>query len=94
MLSFFFSPIVYFYGIFRQGDDFYMVSEYLPLGDLKSLLKKKKNEFKLIDGLFMAKSAAAGMSYLAEKTIIHRDLAARNLLVKSEDNKYFVKVKT
>jgi serine/threonine protein kinase len=89
----FFSQTVYFYGVYRTNDTFYMVSELLPLGDLKSLLQQRRDEFKLVDCLHMARSTAAGMSYLSSKSIIHRDLAARNLLVKSDDNKLIVKVK-
>jgi serine/threonine protein kinase len=41
---------------------------------------------------FSAQSVAAGMTYLEGKRIQHRDLAARNLLVKTENNKYLIKV--
>lgn len=86
--------IVFFYGIYKDpaNNDQYMVTELLPLGNLKDLLRNQASSFTLPDLIHVAKLAAAGMTYLFNNNIIHNDLAARNLLVKKEDNKYTVKV--
>lgn len=69
-----------------------MVTELLPLGNLKDLLRAQASNFKVPDLVHISKLAAAGMTYLFNNNIIHCDLAARNLLVKKEDNRFTVKV--
>ncbi len=69
-----------------------MVTEYMAKGSLVSVLRDEKEKITTRDLLNMAKSAAAGMSYLEGKGVIHRDLAARNLLVRKEGKKYLIKV--
>jgi serine/threonine protein kinase len=32
--------VIFFYGIFVENNIYYMMTEYLPLGDLKNFLKK------------------------------------------------------
>jgi len=96
--------IVDMYGIWTDTDDEqrkrYMVMEYVPDGDLKTLLTQQgiRGSPTLTDlsKIELLQEAVSGMNYLAtlETPIIHRDLAARNLLIcKSDrDNRYHVKV--
>jgi serine/threonine protein kinase len=78
----------------------YMVMEYVPDGDLKTLLAQQGSRgvptLSCINKLELLQEAASGMSYLGalETPIIHRDLAARNLLIcKSDrDKRFHVKV--
>eukprot|EP01089_Gocevia_fonbrunei_P000345 TRINITY_DN10363_c0_g2_i1.p1 TRINITY_DN10363_c0_g2~~TRINITY_DN10363_c0_g2_i1.p1 ORF type:complete len:249 (-),score=43.00 TRINITY_DN10363_c0_g2_i1:561-1286(-) len=68
-----------------------LVTEYLPLGDLRKLIKKEKLEERTKIGISLG--AAAGMRHLHQEGILHRDLAARNLLVtKTSSGEYTVKV--
>jgi serine/threonine protein kinase len=85
--------VVQFLGIYVRGPDKYIVTEYLSLGSLSTVLTFKKSELKPLDLLEMSKHAAAGMIYISEyKQFVHRDLALRNLLVTSKEGKYVVKV--
>jgi serine/threonine protein kinase len=49
----------------------YLATEFMPKGDLLSLIKKDTSITE-IDMLKMARQAAAGMSYLESKGIVHR----------------------
>jgi serine/threonine protein kinase len=57
-----------------------IVMEYLPGGNVKSLLTSNQS-LSLHMVLNMARDTAAGMFHLHEEKIIHRDLACRNLLL-------------
>ena len=62
-------------------------------GNLLSIVSNES--LLLIELIEMAKQAASGMSYLAEKKIVHRDLSLRNLLAGKGINdicRYVVKV--
>lgn len=72
-----------FLGVCITTNDLYLVSEYLPRGDLESLLSDKKYDASLYKRLRMAKDAALGMNWLhcSKPQFIHRDLKTSNLLV-------------
>ena len=65
-----------------------IVTEYVPRGELKVLLQKKKKELSLFQRLKMARDAALGVSWLHYNDIIHRDIKPENMLV---DSHYRVK---
>jgi len=84
--------IVQFFGIYTDRENFqYMITEFLTLGDLLHYIRNKEDleVSVLVD---MARQAAEGMAYLAEKKIVHRDLALRNLLIRDSNQKVIVKV--
>lgn len=63
----------------------YIVTEFLPNGDLLTYMRRPE-ETKKLDGnlkaqLHICTQVADGMAYLEEHNCIHRDLAARNCLV-------------
>ncbi|XP_069157259.1 LOW QUALITY PROTEIN: tyrosine-protein kinase CSK-like [Procambarus clarkii] len=69
-----------------EGEDMYMVMEYLPMGSLKDYIKTHKEHLKDNTLLKFAMDIAEGMDYLEQCSIIHRDLAARNILVADYHN--------
>lgn len=75
--------IVLFLGVCITTNDLYLVSEYLPRGDLETLLGNSKYDASLFRRLRMAKDAALGMNWLhcSKPQFIHRDLKTSNLLV-------------
>jgi tyrosine-protein kinase Tec len=86
--------IVQFFGIYFEGTDRYLVTEFITKGSLRSVLNSEST-LTVDDLIWMAKDVAAGMLYLSQVNIIHRDLAARNLLVAASTDpakKYLVKI--
>lgn len=63
-----------------------LISEFMPLGNLKDYLQLKHKEIGSKRLLYWAIQIAKGMDYLACRDIIHRDLAARNVLLETEDH--------
>ncbi|XP_019629897.1 PREDICTED: ephrin type-B receptor 3-like [Branchiostoma belcheri] len=69
----------------------YLVTEYMPYGDLKNfLLKCRKSDGGLRDSMYdfkeknvyqVAQQIANGMAYISQAGYVHGDLAARNVLV-------------
>eukprot|EP01126_Amoeba_proteus_P039533 TRINITY_DN4178_c0_g1_i19.p1 TRINITY_DN4178_c0_g1~~TRINITY_DN4178_c0_g1_i19.p1 ORF type:complete len:440 (-),score=96.79 TRINITY_DN4178_c0_g1_i19:139-1458(-) len=68
-----------------------IVTEYMPKGDVYSIIHNSQNRLSLVQILSMARDCAQGMAWLHESIppIIHRDLKPRNLLV---DEHYTVKI--
>eukprot|EP01119_Soliformovum_irregulare_P005003 TRINITY_DN1629_c0_g1_i2.p1 TRINITY_DN1629_c0_g1~~TRINITY_DN1629_c0_g1_i2.p1 ORF type:complete len:659 (+),score=62.24 TRINITY_DN1629_c0_g1_i2:1151-3127(+) len=62
---------------------FCIVTEYLPHGDLMTLLES--TSVKITQQLAWLRDIARGMAHLAEQGIIHRDLASRNILLDSNN---------
>lgn len=74
--------IVQFLGAVTQSSPMMIVTEYLPRGDLRELLKRKV-QLKPANAIRYALDIARGMSYLHEikqDPIIHRDLEPSNIL--------------
>jgi serine/threonine protein kinase len=63
--------------------NFFIVSEYLPKGDLEKMLRDPNVQLSLYTRMKMAKDAALGMNWLhcSNPQFIHRDLKSSNLLV-------------
>lgn len=75
--------IVLFLGACATPGKSFIVSEYLPNGDLEKMLHNPKIELTMFTRMRMAKDAALGMYWLhaSHPQFIHRDLKSSNLLV-------------
>ena len=65
----------------RHGDYHYMSMEYLPNGDLKTLMSRG---LPLQDGLLIAREIASGLHYAASKNFVHRDIKPENILFRED----------
>ena len=61
---------------------FFILLEYLPLGDLKAFLKRVSISF--YNQRLYAIQVCSALEYLGQCKLVHRDVAARNVLVESE----------
>ena len=73
-----------------RQDNLSLVVEYVPLGDLCSLLRREPLSLSVKIQLLMG--TAAALCHLHQENVVHRDLAARNLLVTLANGNYEVKV--
>ncbi|XP_078603890.1 uncharacterized protein LOC144877718 [Branchiostoma floridae x Branchiostoma japonicum] len=74
-------------------DHLYLITEFMPYGDLKSFLRKCREEensneprddiynFEVMQMYQVARQIARGMDHIARSRYVHGDLAARNVLV-------------
>jgi serine/threonine protein kinase len=67
--------VVQLLGVSMQPDDLCLVIEYLPLGDVLTLLRKEK--LSVTAKLRLALGTAAAMAHLHKERVLHRDLATR-----------------
>jgi len=83
MSTIFHPNICLFMGACTQPGNFFIVSEYLPKGDLSKLLHDPNVHLSLYTKMKMAQDAALGMNWLhcSNPVFIHRDLKSSNLLV-------------
>uniref|UniRef100_A0A6B2KZJ3 Protein kinase domain-containing protein n=1 Tax=Arcella intermedia TaxID=1963864 RepID=A0A6B2KZJ3_9EUKA len=78
-----FQNIVTMHGVSFHEDNLYIISEYLPCGDLEHWLMDKDKEISFIMKLKLLKDVAMGMNWLhsSDPPVIHRDLKPANVLL-------------
>ncbi|ELR17849.1 protein kinase domain containing protein [Acanthamoeba castellanii str. Neff] len=73
--------IVQLLGLCKDDTGIYIVTEFIPGGDLRSKLKDDSLELSWLLRVKIAIDVAYAMNYLHSKKMIHRDLKSQNLLV-------------
>ncbi|KAL6069762.1 Tyrosine-protein kinase abl2 [Balamuthia mandrillaris] len=82
--------LVQLLGVCTQPPNLCIVTEYMPMGDVKSLFRRRKLSPRI--KLKLALGTAAAMIHLHAENVLHCDLAARNILVSVVDGEYHAKV--
>eukprot|EP01118_Nematostelium_gracile_P008492 TRINITY_DN2813_c0_g1_i1.p1 TRINITY_DN2813_c0_g1~~TRINITY_DN2813_c0_g1_i1.p1 ORF type:complete len:345 (+),score=80.20 TRINITY_DN2813_c0_g1_i1:112-1146(+) len=75
--------IVFFFGI---TEDFGIVSQYCPNGDLFKVIHKQKRVFTIPEVIRITTGIAKGIAYLHSKRTFHRDIKSHNILLDANDN--------
>jgi len=73
--------IVQLLGLCKDPSGIYIVTEFIPGGDLRSKLKNENMQLSWLLRVKIAIDVAYAMNYLHSKNMIHRDLKSQNLLV-------------
>ncbi|KAG8968348.1 hypothetical protein FRC05_001572 [Tulasnella sp. 425] len=74
--------ILQFLGIYRIGEDVYLVSPFAENGSLPGFLKARPD----VDRKRLVIEIAEGLAYLHQCGIIHGDLKGNNILISGEEN--------
>ncbi|KNA08793.1 hypothetical protein SOVF_159510 isoform B [Spinacia oleracea] len=73
--------VVQFIGACKKSPNLFLVTEFMPKGNLYDFMHKRKGVFKLQSLLRAAIDVSMGMEYLHQNNIVHRDLKTANLLM-------------
>lgn len=81
--------VVQLMGLCKHSSGIYIVTEYIPGGHLRRLLKNRELDLPWSLRIRIAQDIMMALTYLHSRGIVHRDLKSQNLLV---DDGYRIKV--
>ena len=73
--------IVKYYGFYENKNNFSIIEEYCPYGDLSSFLNENRQNLTLIEIQYIIGQIIICLEYLSHLRIVHRDIKPENFLI-------------
>ena len=78
--------IVKYFGFYETQENFAIIEEYCPYGDLSSFIYENKRNFSILEIQYIIGQIIICLEYLSTKNIIHRDIKPENFLITDNFN--------
>ena len=78
--------IVKYFGFYETSQNFAIIEEYCPYGDLSFFIHENKQNLSLIEIQYIIGQIIVCLEYLSTKNIIHRDIKPENFLLTDNFN--------
>ena len=78
--------IVKYYGFYETEENFNIIEEYCPYGDLASFIYENKQNLSILEIQYIIGQIIICLEYLSTKNIIHRDIKPENFLLTDNFN--------
>ena len=78
--------IVKYFGFYETQENFAIIEEYCPYGDLSSFINENKQNLTLLEIQYIIGQIIICLEYLSTKNIIHRDIKPENFLITDNFN--------
>lgn len=75
--------VVSIYGLRGEGNNFYMIMEYLPAGTLRDMLEKQ-GKLPVSEAVRLTIGVCEGLAKFHAKGIVHRDIKSENILLTAD----------
>ena len=80
------SNIVKYFGFYETTENFGIIEEYCPYGDLSSFINENKQNLSILEIQYIIGQIIICLEYLSTKNIIHRDIKPENFLITDNFN--------
>ena len=78
--------VVKYFGFYETQENFAIIEEYCPYGDLSSFIYENKRNFSILEIQYIIGQIIICLEYLSTKNIIHRDIKPENFLITDNFN--------
>ncbi len=78
--------IVKYFGFYETQENFGIIEEYCPYGDLSSFINENKQNLSILEIQYIIGQIIICLEYLSTKNIIHRDIKPENFLLTDNFN--------